>query len=273
MSASIYVANTASDRHIPNAKLFVMELSARPSRYVELGWTLLNMQGGEGGPEATFGERMKDAFLWFFSVHDRLEISDKVAALDARITLPGQGLEFYIEGATTDINLKRWETLWDEAAWIVGLQASGVGPGGRTDLWIEGHRGGVRPHTHHQYFSGLTIDRRIIGDPMGPMSLNWSAGLEWNGPDQIISVYGAWERYSGDIYRSNGLGDTEFRWDKISDEPDEIRIRGVAEWRHRPNRFGLTLAVRAGYEHVTRFDFTDESRSNLLGQLTIGYSW
>lgn len=273
MSASAFLADMGEDRHIPNAKLFVMEVSARPSPYFEFGGTLANVQAGQGGPEATFGDRLRDSFLWLFLWDGRPNISDKIAAVDSRLTLPGSGLSAYLEATTTDINFKRTETLWDEAVWTAGLDLVGRGPEGRLDMWLEGRRTGVRPHTHHQYESGVTVNRLIVGDPGGPMSLSWQGGVTWNGDVQTLAVSGAWERYSGDVYRNNGRTDTEFRWNKISDEPDEIRLRGMAEWSHRPNRLGVTGAVRLGVERVQRFAFSTTTRSNLLLQARVGYAW
>ena len=79
---------------------------------------------------------------------------------------------------------------------------------------------------------------------------------------------GALERYQGDTYRDPPPAPV--RWIRTADNPDEIRLRGTAAWTREPvEATGLRATVRLGYEHVTRFDFTDRSRSNLLAQVEL----
>ena len=53
------------DRDHPGSVLVVWEGSIRPHPNLEFGGQLLNHQGGEGGPEASFGERLADLFpVW-----------------------------------------------------------------------------------------------------------------------------------------------------------------------------------------------------------------
>lgn len=82
----------------------------------------------------------------------------------------------------------------------------------------------------------------------------------------------AWERYSGDTYE-NALGPDRVRWVRTSDEPDETRVRAMVEWLRRPAPTGLHTRLRLGWEGVTRFDFTDADRSNLMGQVAVEYRW
>lgn len=90
----------------------------------------------------------------------------------------------------------------------------------------------------------------------------------------------AWERYAGDEYSENPQSR---RFARVADNPDEIRLRTTLEWTRRPARAGagvgtvvrtgVRTTLRLGYEQVTRFDFTDRNRSNLLAQVAVGYAW
>ena len=270
MGASAYVADMGTDRDRPHSKLFVFEASVRPHPNLELGATLLNHQGGGVAPEIGWLDRVLDIFL----IKPQGEAhSDKVIGFDGLLTLPGPGLELYFDVMTTDDHeLFRFvrQALWEEAAWNVGAKRTGIGAEGRIDLWVEGHRSGVRAYTHHQFTSGLTLDGRVIGDGMGPLGTGVQAGLGWTAATESLVVIGAWERYQGDIYW-NPPGDGGLLWHRLEDNPDEIRLRATLDWTRHAEVTGLRTTVRLGYEHVTRFDFTDENRSNFMVQVRAEY--
>ncbi|MDP2956709.1 MAG: capsule assembly Wzi family protein [Longimicrobiales bacterium] len=281
VGVSAYVADMGRDQDIPGSKLFVFEGAIRPHRNLELGGALLNHQLGEGAPDAEWHQRVRDIL---FIVHRRPfyifppvggEFSDKVMAADARLTLPGQGIELYAEVASTDDHGMfdaAYEALWTEAAWTWGVRASGLGDEGRLDLWAEAGRNGVRPYTHHQFTSGMTVDRRVIGSPLGPLGTGFQGGVDWTDGSQTISWNAAWERYSGDNY-GDGVDKSYLDWVRLADNPDEVRIRTTLDWTRQAALSGLRTTVRLGYEHVTRFDFTDRNRSNFLAQVGVGYVW
>lgn len=267
-TGAAWVADLGGDRLIPHGKLIVFEASLRPSRSVEIGLTLLNNQGGEGAPGATVKERLLDIFL---IKPQGEEISDKVVMGDVRVTLPSKGLEFYLEGLSTDLDatiIKHAESFWSDAAWTVGMKVVGRGRGGRLDLWLEGHIAGLRPHTHHQLRDGLTVGRRLIGDPMGPLATSWRGGLDWRGRFDVVSFAGTWERYSGDdwAFPTDGLPRR-----RTADNPDEIRLRATVDWTREHAGSELRTSVRLGYERVTRFNFTDQNRSNYLAQIQVAW--
>ena len=269
---SATLGDMGADRDVPHSKVIVFEGSWRPSAHFEVGGVLLNIQGGDGAPEATLNDRLSDIFLWLIQ-KDRLAISDKIFGINTRFTVPDLGLEVYFDGLTTDINWSRWESLWDEAAWIAGGRITGLGQEGRLDVFLEGRRTGVRPYTHHTFTSGVTLDQRVMGAFLGPMATGWEVGVDWNATDDQLSFSGAWERYRGDEYRNNGLGGKRFRWDLWSDNPDEIRVRLEGQWLRRPNAAGFYTQIRVGYERVTRFAFTDDGRSNAMVQAKVGWFW
>ena len=87
---------------------------------------------------------------------------------------------------------------------------------------------------------------------------------------------GAWELYSGDdwhVGRIPGGGLWDWDWTLLADNPDEIRKRITVDWTHLADGGGVETSIRLGYEHVTRYAFGDENRSNFLAQVKVGYIW
>jgi len=276
--ASMAVADMGNDRDVPGAKLTVMRLSGRPSRYVEFGVNYLNLQGGEGAPAASFGERLRDLFL-FWQDGGYLRISDKVAGADLRISVPQARSALYVNFLTTDDRGRFQQPAggyWEDAIWLVGAEALGLGADGRTDVHVEWRHIGPRPHTHHQFTSGMTVDDRVFGDPLGPNAVGVTGGVDWTGPDARVRVTGAWERYSGDDFYwalIPGGGPWDFDWYRRADNPDEVRARLMVEYLRFAGWRELETSVRLGYEHVTRFAYTDANRNNVLARLSLRYLW
>lgn len=276
-----WAGDLGRDRDNPGSKLIVLEGALQPHPDLELGATLQNQQFGEGIPPAGWADRVRDVLgilprWWWGNLDGVGEISDKAMAFDARVRIPSQGLELYAEVLTTDdhnIFLGWREALWNDAAWAWGGRLTGWGPGGRLDARLEAGRVGVRPYSHHQFTSGTTLDRRVIGSPLGPLGAGVSGALAWNGTGDVVEVGAAWERYSGDRYQKpEGPGWAQ-RLVRVEDNPDEIRLRATLDWERAPRVRGLRTSVRLGYERVTRFAFTDQSRSNFLAQVGVGWSW
>ena len=268
-TGAIWVADLGGDRLARHGKLIVFEGSLRPMRSVEIGLSLLNNQGGEGAPTGTLKERLFDIFL---IKPQGEELSDKVVMGDVRVTLPGSGLEFYLEGLSTDLDetiIKHIDSFWGDAAWTVGMKAVGWGREGRLDLWLEGHVAGMRAHTHHQLRDGLTVGRRLIGDPMGPLATAWRGGLDWRQRWDTVSLSGAWERYSGDDWALATREGLPRR--RTADNPDEVRLRAIVDWTRERAGSDLRTTVRLAYERVTHFNFTAQDRSNYLAQVRLAW--
>lgn len=260
----------------PGSWLFTYEGAIKPHPNLEWGFILLNHQGGEGSPEATTWERIRDLLFLeerrFLPFSALPRISDKVLGGDLALLIPGVGATVYVEWMTTDDHNFFTEPatgLWHNAAWTGGVRVMGLGKDARTDVWVEGSHAGVLAYTHHQFTSGMALDRRVLGSPLGPLATGWEGGLRWTGPENVIQAVGAWERYSGDTWVDKGSIRV-----RTADNPDEIRLRATADWtRTSDGATGLRTQVKLGYEHVTRFNFTDQSRNNFLVQVSAGYVW
>ena len=119
----------------------------------------------------------------------------------------------------------------------------------------------------------MTLDRRVMGTPPGPLAAGVTGTLEWTGARQTVGMAWAWERYSGDQYAKPGPNPADQKLVRVADNPDEVRVRTTLDWTRRPALSSLRTTVRLGYEHVTRFDFTERNRSNFLAQVSAGYVW
>lgn len=276
--ASIGVADLGDNRTVPGAKLLMIRGSARPSRFVELGVGYANQQGGTDSPSASFGDRLVDLFIPWTRRRDYL-FSDKVMGADVRIAVPRIGSALYVNFMTTDDRGRFRQPAcgcWEDAVWLVGVEALGLGGEGRTDVRLEGRHAGPRAHIHHQFTSGMTIDGRTFGDALGPNAAALSASVGRTGRTSRLGVTAAWERYSGDDWywdRIPGGGLWDYEWYRLTDNPDEIRVRLVVDWLRLRGGKRVETLVRGGYEHVTRFDFTSERRDNVLALLSLRYLW
>jgi hypothetical protein len=250
---------------------------------VEFGLNYVNIQGGEGAPEATLWERIKDVLLLVRTDPSAsnpgglFEISDKVAGADLRISVPQAHSALYVNFVTTDDrgNFQQpAKGYWEDAIWLVGAEAEGLGAEGRWDVHAEWRHAGARANTHGQFTSGVTVDGRVLGEPVGPNAVGVSAGLDWTGLDSRVRLRGAWERYSGDTFAWDPApGGSSTAWYVVSDNPDEVRQRVVVDYLRFAGWRNLETSVRLGYEHVTRFNYLEGSRDNLLAQVSFRYLW
>ena len=269
---SFVAADLGSDRDIPHALLFVAKGTIRPHPNLELGLTSLNVQGGDGAPTGPFWERVADVLVPGVALP---EFSEKLAGVEARLTLPDPGVEFYVEFTNTDPDFRRFgQAVTHEAAWLVGAAMHSFGPEGRIFARAEWLRNGFRPYTHHQYTSGLTLDGLVIGSPLGPAATGVSGQVGWSGTAHQIRLDADWERYHADVYANIPDPETgRLSWERIAENPDEDRFRLVGEWSCLAAGVGFQPSGRVGWETVDRFAWGDRGRTNWLFAATLAYRW
>src|SRR5690606_16897793 len=172
--ATIFLADMGKRQHFPNSRLTGYKISIVPHDRFELGTSMLVQWGGDGSPEHTTGEILRD-HLPFLSSRGggAIEISNKLATMDGRLRLhDGTGFTIYGEIAADDLDKDRkWLGMYEDGAQLVGLRLPTFGPDGRWDFQAEARRTGLRFYNHHQFRSGLTVDGAIIGDPLGPNAM------------------------------------------------------------------------------------------------------
>jgi hypothetical protein len=274
--ASLAFSDLGDDRDVPGSILTLIRVSGRPGSRVEFGINSLNVQGGEGAPVASLHDRLIDIFRPWQNTRF-INISDKVVGADLRIAMPELRSAVFVNFMTTDDRGRFRQPAcgcWEDAVWLAGVEALGLGAEGRTDLRVEWRHAGARAHTHHQFSSGTTLDGRVFGDALGPNAAGVSASLHRAGSASRLGIVGAWERYSGDDYywaRVPGGGEWDYDWYRAADNPDEIRKRVVVDYLRSNGLRRLVTSIRLGYERVTRFAYTDRSRDNLLARVTLQY--
>lgn len=264
--ASALLARMGADRDVPGSWLSAFRLSNRPGRTVELGLVYVNLQGGDGAPDGTLGERAIDVFLPFLG--GVIELSDKVAGIDVLVTVPSIRTHFFMNFVATDLRANRDQALrafWQDAIWAFGARAYGLGSQGRLDVWADAKSAGPLPHTHHQYTSGLTLDGRVLGDPLGPNARGVSVGFAWTASAWKAEASVAQERWSADEWTLAGAFEGDPRpwvWTKTAEFPSEVRRRLTLEWRREPEPGRIALGVRAAYERAANFAFAGRNRNN-----------
>jgi hypothetical protein len=274
LTASALVADMGGDADTRHSKLVVFDGVLRPHRDLELTAILLNHQAGEGAPSATLLQRLQDVFLIYPQGAD---LSDKVIGAGAALSIPSARARLYADVLSTDdhdlFRAETGEALGSEAVWIVGGRATGIDADGRIDLWTEWRKSGVRPHTHHQFTSGLTLDRRLIGDALGPLARSLAGGVDWRGAAHAASLGLAWERYNNADHYMEVSGDNRFAWVRTLDRPDETRARITLDWGRDASAGRPGFGARLGYERVSASNFASSRRSNVMAQLRLDYRW
>lgn len=273
------VGSLGDSRVNPGSWLTVFDAAFRPHPNFEIGASIVSEQGGDGVPEVPWWQRAFDTFLFPFYrnpiriLEDPVRgASNKTAGLHSRLHLPGTPLTAFFEFTTEDDHFLFRRTTygyWENAAWVWGLEARGLGEGGRIDLRVAAMHNGVIVASHNSLRGGMTVDGRTLGSPLGPEGTGVDARLDWTGSRDRWSIHGALERYSGDDYG----GEPRFQRERVADNPDEIRARLTVDWLRGGLQDGLFTTVRVGAERVNRFGFTDENRVNLLAQVALGYRW
>jgi len=274
------VGSMGNERANPGSTLTTIEASFRPHPNFEFGGALLSEQGGKNVPELEWWERVVDTFgfilyrrpfQWF---DDDKSSTNKLLGVNARLQLPSTPIFIFTEFATEDDhNIFDFgnQGYWVNAAWVWGAEARGIGPGGRLDVRLAAMHNGPIMNSHGTLVSGLTLEGRTLGSPLGPSGSGGDLQAEWVGTDQVFKFTGALERYSGDDFRGrpHPVGGRV----RIANNPDELRARATLEWIRGGLDSGFQTAIRVGAEQVTRWAYTDSDRTNVLGELGVRYRW
>jgi hypothetical protein len=265
--ASLAIATLGPNRDNANGTLVSMRLSGRPSRYVEWGISYENQHSGEGAPFSYQYQRLQEMFLPFRKSGWVYAVTDRVVGAEMRIAVPQTRSALYANFLTTDERYRfsmKAGGYWEDAVWVGGFEQRGLGRDGRLDLRLEGRHSGPIPHSHHQFTSGMTVDRRTFGDAMGPNSEGVALTGTWNGRESRLSVEAAMERYSIDNYDMFKSPSPRLSWDedwrRVTNLPKELRQRVMLNWLQYRGWRGYESSLRLGYERIVRFNWTDRTR-------------
>lgn len=271
---SLVVGDLGRNQRFPHSTFVAYKLSGNPfvSRF-ELSASVFAEQGGKGAPGATLLDNVVDlipALKYTLQTQNRNQFSNKFAGWEYRLRLPElSGLQLYAEHQFDDMDPRRWRsTLWQDGGHIAGLSLSHVGPLANLSTAVEYHHTGVRYYKHGVFTSGVTFDRTLIGDPLGPQGNAGYLRLGWDaGGRTALTINAAAERRGGDFYEA--LVDTTARGRQINfrflvrdARPSERRNRVVVNWLTR-SETGWRMSVEAGVERVANWEsLAGQDRTN-----------
>lgn len=269
---SVIVADLGPNQHFPHSNIIAYKLSGNPffSRF-ELSASVLSEIGGKGAPHGSFIDNVVDIIpplRYSLRKKNLEEFSNKFAGWEYRLRLPElSGLQLYAEHQFDDMDPRRWRsTLWEDGGHIFGFSFAQLGAESNLSTALEFHHTGLRYYTAHPFDSGITFNRTLIGDPLGNQADGWYWRLAWDaGWASSVTFDAALERRAGDFYQTlvDGVppNETNFRFDRVTNLPDEMRRRAGVTWMYRPNDRWRTN-VGAAYEHALNYAFVGGASRN-----------
>jgi hypothetical protein len=266
------IADLGPNQHFPHSNVIAYKLSGNPfvSRF-ELSASVLSEQGGKGAPGATFLDNLVDvipALKYTLHSKNRGQFSNKFAGWEYRLRLPElSGLQLYAEHQFDDMDPRRWRsTLWEDGGHIFGFSLAQLGAASTVSTALEFHHTGLRYYKHSPFESGITFNRTLLGDPLGNQADGWYWRTLWDaGGATSVTFDAALERRAGDEYTATVDGEppheTNFRFVKLVNHPDEFRRRAGVTWMYRPSdRWRATAS--AAYERALNYAFVDGAARN-----------
>ena len=233
--ATAFLADLGGAQVPPHARLAGWQASIQPWARFELGVAVTVQTGGNGGPKATFLERVVDFFPVIDALapqHADLQISNKLAGGNLRLRFPElSGADFYYELQIDDFDGRRLRSsMVDDAAHLLGLRVPILTRAGEIAWRAEWHRTALRLYEHSQFVSGSTYRDHIIGSPLGPHAAAGYLSGTWR-PSVLrsIAVVLADERRDPAQYRVDvsGPNDRGFTFVRLTDDPDFRRRRAL----------------------------------------------
>jgi hypothetical protein len=275
LRGTLVVVDLGPNQHFPHSTLIAYKLSGNPfTPRFELSASVLAEQGGRGAPAGTVLDHIEDLIpvLKYTLPDNPAQFSNKIAGWEYRYRVPEwSGLQLYAEHQFEDMDPRRWRsTFWEDGGHIAGFSLAHLGPLANWSTATEYHHTGIRYYKHGVFKSGVTFNRTVIGDPLGPQSDAGYLRLAWDaGGRSAFRVDAALERRGGSFYTATV--DTtatgrqfNFRFVLVEGRPAERRHRVVVDWVTR-SEAGWRATVDVGIERVSNFEFVDgRNRTNAL---------
>jgi hypothetical protein len=258
---SLLAADLGPNQNFPHAKLFGLRAEVWPWRTVGFAASVLNKQLGEGAPEASVGERIRDlTVLWGLILGDDVDqFSEKLASFDVKARIPAAwGLEVRAGMVLTDFDKDRVGDVLDAAgAYHVSVMAPRVGSGGRHSIAFGAIRIGPLVYRHSQFRTGLAVDGSLQGSALGPdaRSLGVRYGYHPVGEAWGLDASATWETRRADSYDSRFEPQRDVY--KTVDRPDESRVGTAVQFARGLREGRLWVEVGLGLERVSGFAFEE----------------
>ncbi|MEP6762938.1 MAG: capsule assembly Wzi family protein [Gemmatimonadaceae bacterium] len=277
LRANAFVADLGVHQNFPHAKIVAYKLSSRLNSFLELGVAMMVQQGGSGAPTANFVDHFFDFFPIRNDTRDNPpQFSNKIGGFDARVRIPMlHSAQVYVENSFDDIDPHRLQhAFWEDGGHIVGISVAQVGASGALSATAEYHHTGLRFYRHALYTSGVTFNRTLLGDPLGPEGDGANARLRFDrGGRQSWQLDAAIERRDGDVWKTEqeGARANNFHFVLVESKPEEWRRRVQVQWSWNVKTL-QRLTLQGGIENVRNFVFVNNAnRANSL--VSARYSW
>lgn len=263
-----FFATLGPESFFPNTIFAGYKWTIKPFKVWELGMANMVMIGGDGAPSFSFGNFIGD-FIGFSGTGGGK--SNRILGFDTRITLPFlRNTQLYAEFFLDDMStagLKK--TFIDDAAYYVGFYIPRLNYVGNWHGRLEFRYLSERFYRHSQFKSGYTLNREILGDPLGPDGHSITVTIGWDvNPKTLLDVNFFYEVSDSDDYLFLG---SSIR--RSQDNPAETRLRWILNFQQQfNNRF--TLLGRFGYERVHNFNYVSgDNRNQFLVEVGLTFNF
>jgi len=271
---TFFVSNLGPERVYKDAFLYGIKLSIKPAPFIELGISETIVMGGKGAPSVSFIDPLIE-LIPIFKIGRNTQFADisdhRFGFFDARFRIPPlRNTSIYFESYFEDspgraiVNITN---IWEQMAFMVGVNIPLLRKDGSLDLTVEYRHMPGWAYRHSNWTTGYTLNREIIGDPLGPDadSLRLIANIDIN-KRNYLEIFLAYERRGSDLF-SQTTNPKTGGFEKVfrsQHNPTEYRYRLIVTWKQQVNLW-LSVQPQLGYEHVTSFNFQPGSnRQNFL---------
>lgn len=256
---SLVVANLGPEQSFKNPWLVAYKISSRRTPCLEFGFTQSLELGGEGAPPVGFGGVLAE----FFDITSNDDNSYRAVALELLGRIPSwRGMELYLELNFADFTPNFNTQFIDNTSYLAGIHLPRLNYLGTWDLRLEYRRLAPRYSRSPIFIDGMTENRLLLGDPLGPDSqaVFLETHYEIN-PQNLLFFSFQYSRRNNTLYQING-NSVDSVANLGSEDRFLYRVR-MNHWfnPHFEGRLGL------GLEQVVRADFTPAGEFNWMGEV------
>lgn len=268
---TFFVANLGPEREFPRSFLTGLKLTLKPVHFFEIGFSQGIIMGGEGAPALSVGDVI-GSFFFNRIFEGGSSNSNHRFAGDLVFTIPHlRDSRFYYELALEDCCRNHMEDRFEH---IVGFYVPRLTSNGKWDLRLEYHHTPSVAYRHSPFVTGWTLNRKIMGDNIGPLADAVYMDLTYQIASEMrSSLTFAFEVRDSDLFVTLRSGLPGANDVKVDDRPAEHRYRFVGSFEKRFwDYFDLTF--RAGYELVEKYQFVaGDTRHNFLGEFSLKWNF
>lgn len=250
------------------------KLSLKPFSFLELGASQALIMGGEGAPSLSFWDGVGEFFAYRpgigFTPNDigttDPNLSNRIMGIDVRILLPFlRGTQVYAE-MFTEACCGIFDQLY---AYYGGLYLPRLSPSGTIDFRVEYRHIPPVFYRHGTHTDGWMLNRRILGDPLGPHgdSILWESYYDFSDHNSLQASF-VFEHRDSDLFANNGTIETTY---VLEGRPAEDRYRAEFRYHHQTQKF-MEFSTSVGYERVQQFNFIPgDNRNNVLIGMSVAF--